>query len=153
MALIIARSRGGTGRSRALRSVLVGTIMSRRTVLDIMARRAKLFGLDAPIAVAVGISEAEFGRQVAELLTSIDALGGPGASARELARELAWAVPEPAHALPSAARDDDAAPWSNIGAPEHGYLTDEPEPEVVVPPEDEPEPEVVRAARGRRARA
>lgn len=101
-----------------------------RAALAVMARRAKLFGLDAPTAFAVGgISESEFAAQAAELLTAI---GGPGAAARALVDT----VPGLARELPSAVRNDllgagapeaaddtghDAEPWSNIGPDMPGY--------------------------------
>lgn len=60
-----------------------GDVESVRTCLSIMARRAKLFGLDAPTAVSFQMSDTEFAASVAELF---DALGHDGRTAalREL---------------------------------------------------------------------
>ena len=107
-------------------AALRGETDSVKTALQIMARRAKLYGLDAPERINVGISETEFASQAAELLAVMGE-----APLRELARMPAVA----AHALPvvdaelipaapataTATDDDDDEPWSNLG-PDHAVL-------------------------------
>ena len=77
----------------------VGAVLA---VLKIQERRSKLFGLDSPIAVAIGISASEFAERASELLKVVGV---------EPLRELAG-LP----ALPPAPveDDDDTGPWSNI---------------------------------------
>ena len=104
-------------------AALHGDLDAIKAVLGIMARRARLFGLDKPTAVAVGISETEFAAQAAELLAVL----GP-----EPLRELAQSVPESVRALPGAATA--AVPgvvyggevdegWSNLGVRSRARLT------------------------------
>lgn len=128
-------------------AAIAGDLEAIKTVLAIMTRRARLFGLDAPTPVAVGISAAEFAKKAAELLDVI----GPGPLL-----ELARTAPVDAEVIAEAGESEPDG-WSNIGPDTPGYLTaspssspDEtpgtvtgpaPQPIADAPPEREPQAE------------
>lgn len=128
-----------------------GDIDAIKAALNIMGRRAKLFGLDAPQRMQVGseVSDVEFAESMAELISILrpETLrdmfktmpGGAAllaADARE--RELALHQPVSPHLeAHSGEMDDD---WSNIGVP----VSSSPLPEQKPEPESEPGPAHVR---------
>ena len=75
------------------------------TLLKVLEHEARLYGLYAPARVNIGISEAEFAQQAAELL---QALG------TEPLKELAGLQHEVPPPLDVEIEDEPAAPWSNL---------------------------------------
>ena len=95
---------------------LSGDLDAIRTVLSIMGRRAKLFGLDAPTHVALGgISDVEFANEAARLIESINSHDSvndflralPGSASRSVLTE-----PISPQTVPI------DADWSNIDGPD-----------------------------------
>ncbi len=87
-------------------AAISGDVGAVKAVLAVMERRSRLFGLDTPQRLAVGISESEFGRRAAELLK----ITGPGPLLK-----LARSAPLEAEVVQLGAGEDG---WSNIGGPD-----------------------------------
>lgn len=85
-----------------------GNLGAVREVIRIMERRARLFGMDAPVSVTVeGISETEFARRAAELLA---------VTGYAPLLELAQLPPAPSEPVVAPGTDGWAADgWSNLG--------------------------------------
>lgn len=104
-----------------------GDLGAVREVIRIMERRARLFGVDAPVSVTVAaVSEAEFQERARELLEVVG--DGP---LRELAQLPARAEP----VVSVGTREWAALGWSNLGVESDGsatVFTDDDEPVVTV---------------------
>ncbi|AFA74241.1 hypothetical protein GPOL_c32270 [Gordonia polyisoprenivorans VH2] len=131
-------------------AALAGDVDAARVVLGVIDRRAKLFGLNAPTAVAVGvgqITDREFAEQAAELIAGLRP---------DMARELRGAVPPVHDASRTAVPEgyDTREPVSSASVAHSAETTNEPEPwadvddpapvprrEAVPEPAVEPDPE------------
>ncbi len=124
-----------------------GDLDAIKTVLTIMARRAKLLGLDAPANVAVGpsVSSVEFASEAARLIESIAALGGTDDLLRSLSAQPATTeIKDPSTQSDSVIAvygvemlpvDDDN--WSNITGPGDEIVA----PPAALTPQPDPVPE------------
>jgi hypothetical protein len=94
-----------------------GDLDAIKAVLGIMARRARLFGLDMPTTLAVGVSEVEFGARAAELLAVVGSeplreLASVAVSARALPDATTAAMPDVGLVYDGEVDEE----WSNVGA-------------------------------------
>jgi hypothetical protein len=103
-------------------AALRGDFDATKVMLQVIERRCKLFGLNAPLPVRVdpAITDVEFARQVVELITSLASAGALGDALRGLGH-VGWDAAavlecEMREAIPNGDDDghDESEPWSNL---------------------------------------
>jgi len=138
-------------RRASYRVAMSGDVDSGKLVLSTLEREAKMFGLDAPTAVAIGVNEVEFAERMAALFEVWDtevprelARLVPAATRRELEQVIDAELDEPAtddtdKPTESVASQDDSSASDELETPESVGVQDDSSTEDVVS-QDDPAP-------------